>query len=100
MPVQKPSLELPSADEIRMRDVEWQLITPKNAEDIFAEAEESGRPVVFFALTDQGYENLGLNISDIRGFIQQQQLIIGAYENYYEESQKTLEGAVKKQPDN
>lgn len=96
-PVEKPGLELPQADEIRLREVDWQLITPENAEEIFETAEESGRPVVFFALTDKGYENLGLNISDIRAYIQQQKTIIAAYENYYEESQEALNGAVKTQ---
>ena len=95
VPVEKPGLELPQADEIRLRDVEWQLITPGNAEEIFKKAEESGRPIVFFALTDKGYENLGLNISDIRAYIQQQKTIIAAYKNYYEESQQALDGAVK-----
>jgi len=99
VPVEKPQLELPSTDEIRLRNVEWTLVTPDNADEVFAEAEESGRPVVFFALTDKGYENLGLNISDIRALIQQQQTIITAYENYYTESQQALDGAVKT-PDN
>jgi len=96
-PVNKPELELPETDEIRLRAVDWTLITPENVEEVFSKAEESGRPVVFFALTDEGYENLGLNISDIRSLIQQQQTIIAAYENYYTESQEALDGAVKKQ---
>jgi len=99
VPVEKPQLELPGTDEIRLRDVEWTLITPENVEEVLQQAEESGRPVVFFALTDKGYENLGLNISDIRALIQQQQTIITAYENYYTESQEALDGAVKT-PDN
>jgi hypothetical protein len=99
VPVEKPQLELPNTDEIRLRNVEWTLVTPDNADEVFSEAEESGRPVVFFALTDKGYENLGLNISDIRALIQQQQTIITAYENYYTESQQALDGAVKT-PDN
>ena len=96
-PVQKPQLELPQADELRLREIDWTLITPDNAEEVFAEAEESGRPIVFFALTDKGYENLGLNISDIRAYVQQQKTIIAAYENYYKESQEALDGAVKTQ---
>ena len=82
---------------IRLREVEWTLITPDNVEDVLEQAEGSGRPVVFFALTDKGYENLGLNISDIRALIQQQKTIISAYENYYKESQEALDGAVKNQ---
>lgn len=95
VPVDKPQLELPSASELQLREVEWTLITPDNIDAVIAEAEDAGRPVVFFALTDQGYENLGLNMSDIRAFIQQQKTIISAYENYYTKSQEALEGAVK-----
>lgn len=98
-PVEKPELELPEADELRLRHLEWTLITPENIDEILKKAEKSGRPLVFFALTDKGYESLSLNIADIRAFIQQQDSIIAAYENYYKESQKSLEGAVKKQAD-
>lgn len=94
-PVEKPELELPSADTLRMRDIEWHLVTPDNADKVFADARQSGRPVVFFALTDKGYERLSLNISDIRAYIQQQKTIISAYERYYKKSQKALDGAVK-----
>lgn len=97
VPVEKPSLELPRADELRLRSVDWTLITPDNVEHVIEQAEQSGRPVVFFALTDDGYERLSLNISDLRAFIQQQQAIIAAYENYYKESQEALDGAVQEQ---
>lgn len=95
VPVEKPGIELPQADELRLRSVDWTLITPDNVDDVIEQAEQSGRPVVFFALTDEGYERLSLNISDLRAFIQQQKAIIAAYENYYNKSQEALEGAVK-----
>lgn len=99
VPVEKPQLELPKSDKINLRNIEWTLITPENSEEIFNEAEKSGRPLVFFALTDKGYENLALNISDIRVFIQQQKTIIAAYENYYKKSQEAFENSVKEQAD-
>jgi len=80
-PVEKPTLTLPEADELRSLPVQWLVITPENFEEQVKKLD--GRPVVFFALTDEGYANLGLNISAIRAFIQQQQAIIFAYENYY-----------------
>ena len=94
-PVDKPELTLPNADEVNLRDVEWRLVTEDNFDSQIEEIRESGRPVVFFALTDKGYENLSLNISDIRALVQQQEAIIAAYKNYYTESQKALDGAVK-----
>ena len=51
-----------------------------------AELKKSGQPVAMFVLTGEGYENLGLNFSDIRALVQQQQKIIVAYENYYKNS--------------
>lgn len=73
------------------------IITPENFEEAIAKIEKNGRPVAFFALTDKGYENLGLNLSDLRAYIQQQQAIIAAYKGYYEKAEEALEGAVKEQ---
>lgn len=76
-----------------MREVDWVLITPENFDEKVEEIKKTGRPVVFFALTDKGYENLGLNFSDIRAFIQQQKAIIVAYENYYKNANEALDKA-------
>ena len=92
-PIDKPELVLPNADVLRMKDVEWILITPENFEEKVAELSKNGRPVVFFALTDKGYENLSLNFSSIRAFIQQQKAIIVAYENYYKNANEALDSA-------
>ena len=77
-----------------MRDVKWVLITPENYEEVFAELGKDGRPVVLFGLTDKGYENLGLNLSDLRAYIQQQQAIMAAYQSYYVASERALDDAV------
>ena len=94
-PIEKPELVLPQSDELRIRKVEWIVVTPENAEKVFEEIKNTGRPVTLFALTDKGYENLGLNLSDLRAYIQQQQVIIAAYENYYKQVEETLDDAVK-----
>ena len=44
-------------------------------------------------LTDDGYEILAMNISDIMKLLQQQKAIIAAYKAYYEESEQALEDA-------
>ena len=76
-----------------MKEVKWVLITPENFEEKVAEIEKTGRPVVFFALTDEGYENISMNFSSIRAFIQQQKAIIAAYENYYKNANEALDEA-------
>jgi hypothetical protein len=88
-PVEKPVLTLPSVDQLSLRPVDWKIITRNNYEQVFTEIESSGRPVALFALTDEGYSNIGLNFSDIRTMVQQQQAIIVAYENYYKSNNAT-----------
>jgi signal transduction protein with GAF and PtsI domain len=76
-----------------MREVKWVLLTPENFEEKLKDFEKSGRPIVFFALTDEGYENISMNFSSIRAYIQQQQAIIAAYENYYKNANEALDAA-------
>ena len=89
-PAEKPVLTLPTVDQLNLRPVDWKIITRENYEQAFAEIESSGRPVAMLSLTDEGYANLGLNFSDIRAMVQQQQAIIVAYENYYKSNNATV----------
>lgn len=90
----KPQLVLPPVDELRLRPVEWVVINQENIEEKLAELTANGQPLAMFVLTGDGYENLGLNFSDIRALIQQQQAIIIAYENYYQAAEQKLDNAV------
>jgi hypothetical protein len=92
-PVEKPKLVLPKADQLFQRPIEWVLITPENVEEAFKAIQGRGRPVLLFGVTDKGYENLALNLSDLRAYLQQQKTIIAAYENYYQQSNKAIEEA-------
>jgi hypothetical protein len=93
-PVERPTLTLPTPDRIITRPVDWIIITENNYEEVFARLRREGRSIVLFGLTDKGYENLALNLNDIRTFIQQQRAIIVAYEQYYQESQSVISNAV------
>ena len=77
-PIEKPKLILPQADELDLRDVEWVILVKENWEEQWAKLEQSGDALAFFATTDSGYESLGLNYSDLRAFIEQQDAIIAA----------------------
>ena len=93
-PVQRPQLILPPVDELNLRPVEWVIITENNLEEKLEQLRATGQPIAIFALTGDGYENLGLNFSDIRALVQQQQAIIIAYENYYVQAEEAMENAV------
>jgi len=89
-PIDRPTLTLPPVDEVRMRPVEWIIINQDNLEEKLAELTASGQPLAMFVLTGDGYENLGMNFSDIRALVQQQQAIIVAYENYYQQAEAAM----------
>ena len=90
-PIEKPKLILPPADELRLKEVEWIIITEENAEEVFKKLQEDRKDPMLIGLSDDGYEILALNYSDIMAYIQQQNAIIKAYRNYYEESEKALD---------
>lgn len=92
-PINKPALVLPPVEQLRLKDVEWIVINQENAEEVWARLVKDKKDPALIALTDDGYEKLSLNLSDIMTLLQQQKEIIAAYKNYYEESEKALENA-------
>ena len=93
-PVEKPTLTLPPVDELNMRKVEWIVINENNVDAVMERLQSEGKAFALYALTGEGYGNLGLNFSDIRALVQQQQAIIAAYEGYYQAAEEAMEGAV------
>lgn len=78
-----PKPILPETDLVKMKNVEWVIITPENADEIFSEM-KPGESKVLFAITADGYEKVSLNLSDVRALIEQQQAIISTYENLWD----------------
>lgn len=92
-PIDKPKLVLPPAEELRLKDLTWVVINEENYKEVFEKLKKDKKDPVLIGLTDDGYEILAMNISDIMKLLQQQKAIIAAYQNYYEESEQALEDA-------
>ena len=92
-PIAKPKLVLPPADELRLKDLTWVVINEENYKEVFEKLKKDKKDPVLIGLTDDGYEILAMNMSDIMKLLQQQKAIIAAYQNYYEESEQALEDA-------
>jgi hypothetical protein len=67
-----------------MREVPWIVITPENADAVWKKLKEENKDVVLIALTDDGYQQLALNIAEIKNILAQQKSIIVKYKEYYE----------------
>jgi len=93
-PIDKPTLTLPPVDELNMRKVEWIVINEANVDEVMSRLQAEGKAFALYALTGDGYGALGLNFSDIRALVQQQQAIIAAYEGYYQQAEEAMNNAV------
>lgn len=87
-PLERAELTLPIIDKIKAREFKWIIITEDNITEVFTKLKADGVDPVLFGLTDDGYVNVSLNLSDIRTLILQQKAIINAYKFYYGEQNK------------
>lgn len=81
---EKTALAIPDPEPLKTRPMRWVLVTPTNQQDIFKRLEEDGSDLVLFALTADGYQQLALNIAELRNLIATQRGIIARYREYYE----------------
>lgn len=79
--IPRPAPIVPEVDQLNLRDVQWVIITPENVDEQFKQIKNG--EYVFFALTREGYENLALNISDIRANVEQHKRIIAIYKQQF-----------------
>lgn len=86
--VERTRLNLSDPPPLKKHDLEWVIITPQNAEKIWADLKAKNVDVVLIGLTDEGYEQLAVTIAELRNYIAQQRAIIIKYKEYYEPSQK------------
>ena len=79
--IPRPAPVVPEIDQLSLRPVEWLIITPENIDEKFNEIKNS--EAVLFALTAEDYENISLNLSDVRAAMDQQKKIIAVYKSQF-----------------
>jgi hypothetical protein len=73
---------------VTAKPIEWIIITPENAEQVWAKLKEANADIVLLGLTDDGYEKLAVTIAELRNMIASQRQIIIKYKEYYEPEKK------------
>jgi len=91
--VDRPELIVPEIQPAEQYNFEWVVITKENFVEVTKDLESRGQTIVLFAVTPQGYQNLSVNIAELRRFITQQQSVIVSYKTYY--GKKTEEPKVE-----
>lgn len=89
--IKRPELVLPEPDKLNMREVNWIVVNKQNADEVFDRISTNGELVSIIGLTPTDYARMASNVNDLRSFIEQQQIIIDAYNDYYIETDRLLD---------
>lgn len=90
-PVEKTPLALENPQPLRLRPVDWIVVTPQNWEGVFRQMQAKDQNLVLFGLTSDGYQALSVTIAELRNLINTQRIIIQQYKDYYEPVKPTAE---------
>jgi len=82
--VEREKLNLKTPLPIELLDPSWIIIHPSNAEEVWEVLKDDKKDIVLFALTDEGYQSLSVNLTKLRNIIEQQRIILFKYKKYYE----------------
>ena len=83
-PAERTPLNLPAPAPLSTKPVKWIVITPENMEEIWERIRVSGSDLVLFSITPEGYEQLSVDMLQIRQHIIKQNDVIVQYKKYYE----------------
>lgn len=71
---------------VQLNEIKWYVVTQDNLESFIEQFQKDNGSVAFMAISVRGYENLSLNVQDLRRYILQQKSIIAYYEKSVQNS--------------
>jgi hypothetical protein len=74
-----------------LHEVRWYVVTPENFEEFKAKFIRDNGNFVFYAISVPTYENMALNLAEIKRYLGQQQALIVYYEEQAKPKEPTTE---------
>ena len=82
VPMYHPPLPL----ELQLVDIDWQVLSPQILQEYLADLESgSAPPSAFYALSSKEYENLSMNMAEIKRYLRDTLSIVKYYRDYDKE---------------
>lgn len=82
IPMYHPPLPL----EVQLNDVSWEVLTPKLMQEYLANLENGSAPQsAYYSLTSKEYENLSMNMAEIKRYLRDTLSIVEYYREYDKE---------------
>ena len=98
--IKAPNIPLqPSPRPVNMIDIKWYTVTTNNIDEFEKNFENDNGDLVFFAISVPHYQNLSLNLAEIRRYLEQQQSIIIYYEDQITKSRESINKPTKETPE-
>ncbi len=88
MPVDIPLATRPKP--VKLAKGELYVVTKDNYDEFVAEFEKKNGSLVYIAISIKDYENLSINIAELRRYINQQKEVIVYYETAIQESKDLI----------
>lgn len=76
---------------VTMRDVKFEVLDLAKLKQLVAEAEKNGQSVVLVTLSAQGYQNLAVNLVELKRYIEQLQETVKYYRKNNADSAHVVE---------
>lgn len=96
--VEKPELIVPGIQPVQQYGTEWIVVTKENIAAMIKDFDERGETLVLFAVTASGYQNIIMDMAELRRYIEQQNAIVLAYKDYYKKEEKKPETPANDKP--
>jgi hypothetical protein len=79
VPMYHPPLPL----EVQMVDIDWEILTPEIMKEYLEDYENGSAPAIaYYSLTSKEYENLSMNMSEIKRYLRDTLSIVKFYRDY------------------
>jgi len=87
-PIVKPNIPIqPRPEGLSLADVKFHVVNKDNLEEFISSFESQKGYLVFIAISVEGYENLSLNMQELRRYISQQKQLLVYYETSITDTQ-------------
>ncbi len=78
----------PLPNQIKTKPVEWRVLTPAIMQEYLTDLSEGKAPTnVYYGVSPKGYENLSINMAELKRYIRQALSIVEYYQDLYEEEE-------------
>lgn len=97
--VQQPTIPIKQPPRpVELHEVRWYAVTRENLDEFLEEFSKVNGNVVFFAVSVPHYENMSLNLDEIRRYVEQQQSLLLYYETEISEKASGINKETKETP--